>query len=88
MLFRSMFNKKDTPLGPFKLKDDEKTLRLHIFLDKAVMEVYVNGRACYSRMFESYQENDIGVEVFAKGGSATVKSIEAWEVKSIYDKQE
>ena len=53
-------------------------------LDKAVMEVYVNGRACYSRMLESYHENDIGIEVFTEDGSATVKSIEAWEMTSIW----
>ena len=81
---RGMFNEKDTPLGPFKLKDDEKTLRLNIFLDKAVMEIYVNGRACYSRMFESYNQNDLGVEVFAEDGSATVRSIDSWKIKPIW----
>ena len=78
-----VFNEDDKDLGPFKLNENEKTLKLHVFLDKAIMEVYVNGRACYSRLMEAGLE-DNGVEVFAQGGTVKVKSIDVWEMNSIY----
>jgi sucrose-6-phosphate hydrolase SacC (GH32 family) len=61
----------------------EKQLTFHLFLDKAVLELYVNGRACITRLIEHDEKNQ-RVAVFAEGGTAVVKSIDCWEVKSIW----
>jgi sucrose-6-phosphate hydrolase SacC (GH32 family) len=61
-----------------------KTLKLQVFLDKSVMEVYVDGgRECVTRVLSSPTE-DQGVEVFATGGTARVKTLQAWPVKPIW----
>ena len=83
-----MFNPEDKDQGPFRLEPDEKTLRLHVFLDKAVLEAYVNRRACFSRLLverpEDWHEQDQGVEVFAEGGTVTLRTVECWEMGSIW----
>jgi beta-fructofuranosidase len=68
---------------PFKLLPREKTLKLHVFLDKSVMEVFANNRACSTRVIYP-GENDLGVEAFATGGKARLRSLEAWPLRSIW----
>ena len=50
----------------FTLAEDEDMLMLHIFLDRSVMEVFVNdGRTCATRII--YPPEDAqGIEVFAQ----------------------
>ncbi|EEF60767.1 Glycosyl hydrolase family 32 domain protein [Pedosphaera parvula Ellin514] len=68
---------------PFKLHDNEKTLQLHILLDKSVMEVFINHRECVTKVI--YPEAaDLGVSLFANGGQARVKSLDIWRIKSIW----
>ncbi len=57
---------------PFQLRDGEKVLQVHVFLDKSVMEVFINGRECVTKVLYP-GEADLGVSVFASGGGATVK---------------
>ena len=68
---------------PLTLLDHEETLQLHLFVDRCALELYVNGRACFSRAICSPPE-DLGAAVFAEGGSATVKSLDAWNIKPIW----
>ncbi len=69
---------------PFKLGGDEKTLTLHIFLDKSVMEVFVNGgRECVTKVIYT-PEQDLGLELFATGGLAMVRSVDVWHIKPIW----
>jgi len=79
---RGLFNKDDKH-GPFKLLEKEKTLTLRIFLDKRAVEIYVNGRACFSRLIDP-DANDLGIELFAQGGRAKVNSIDVWEMNPIW----
>jgi len=68
---------------PFTLLESEKTLKLHVFIDRCAMEVFVNGRVCLSRAIYSPAE-DLGAAVWAEGGAATVKSLEVWRIKPIW----
>jgi len=69
---------------PFVLAEDEKMLKLRIFLDKSVMEVFVNdGREAVSKVIYPGKK-DLGVALFAVGGRAVVKSLDAWKMKSIW----
>jgi len=69
---------------PFDLADDEKTFTLGIFIDKSVMEVFVNGgRASITRCIEAAGK-DISIELFAEAGSVTVNSCDVWQMKSIW----
>ena len=65
-----------------KLSLDGGKLRLRVFLDRSVLEVYANERACFSRVIYP-GERDLGLAVFARDGTATVRSLEAWPMKPI-----
>jgi beta-fructofuranosidase len=68
-------------------KETEAPLNLHVFLDKSVMEVFVDGgRACVTRVHYPGEE-DLGVELFAEEGKATVKSIDVYEMRPIDEKE-
>ena len=59
-------------------------LKLHVFLDKSVLEVFVNdGAASITRVIYPGESNQ-GISVFASGGEVTLKSFDAWEMKSIW----
>ena len=61
-----------------------ETLRLHLFLDHSVMELFIqDGSAAVTRV--NYPpEEDLAVAAFAESGSATVVSLDAWEMASIW----
>src|SRR5262249_30866079 len=69
---------------PFVLGTSEKSLRLHVFLDHSVLEVYANARACATRIIQAAPE-DKGAALFARGGKAEAKSIESWPIHSIWE---
>lgn len=68
---------------PFSLRPDEKALTFHVFLDKSVVEVFANDRACVTRVINAKSE-DLGVEVFATRGEITVRSLKAWPLRPIW----
>ena len=60
-----------------------ETLKLHLFLDRSVMEVFVQDGATVTRV--NYpREEDTAVAAFATGGGATLVSFDAWEMASIW----
>ncbi len=68
--------------GQFSL-DPGEPLRLRIFVDCSVIEVFFNGRGCYTgRAYpESFEQT--GVFAFARGGNAKLRSLVAYEMKPI-----
>ncbi len=67
----------------FRLLEDESTLRLHVFLDKSVVEVYANDRACLTSVIDA-DVADVGVEVVAHGGATTLCTLDAWSLEPIW----
>jgi beta-fructofuranosidase len=61
-----------------------EVLKLHIFLDRSVVEVFVNGR-CYlaSRIYPERRDS-LGLELFARKGRVGVKSLDIWHLASIW----
>ncbi len=70
---------KSIEAGPFVLKADE-TLRLRVFVDKSVVEVFANGRQAVMRRIYPSREDSVGVRLFSNGGPANVATLEAWEM--------
>jgi len=66
---------------PFELKKGED-LNLRIFLDKSMVEVFVNDRQAAVYMHQHDKEN-VGISLFSKGGDITAK-VKGWKMKSIY----
>jgi beta-fructofuranosidase len=70
---------KGIEAGPFALKDDEP-LRLRVFVDKSVVEVFANDRQAVMRRIYPSREDSVGVALFSTGGPATVTTLEAWDI--------
>ncbi len=69
--------------GPLALGDGEP-LRLRIFIDRSVVEVFANGRQCLTlRVYPDRADSD-GVSVFARGSAAKLVSIDAWRMQNIW----
>jgi len=69
---------------PFDLAPGE-TLRLRIFLDRSVVEVFANGRQCITERIYPTRPDSMGVLLFSRGGSVNFKSVEAWDVAPTHD---
>jgi beta-fructofuranosidase len=68
-------------LGP---AGDERMLTLQVFLDRSVMEVFVNdGRRAVAKVIYP-GDKDLAIELFAEGGRAGVRSLDVWQIKSIW----
>jgi sucrose-6-phosphate hydrolase SacC (GH32 family) len=66
---------------PFELKKGED-LNLRIFLDKGMVEVFVNDRQAAVYMHQ-HDKGNVGISLFSKGGDITAK-VKSWKMKSIY----
>jgi beta-fructofuranosidase len=69
--------------GPVYLGDDQ-TVQLHVFVDRSVVEVFVNGKQCVAVRVYPDREDSLGVSLRAQGRDAKLKSLDAWQMKSIY----
>jgi sucrose-6-phosphate hydrolase SacC (GH32 family) len=65
--------------APFELRNGEK-LQLRIFIDRSILEVFANGRQCITQRIYPTRKDSLGVELFSKGGSMTVESLQAWNM--------
>ncbi len=68
--------------GNLMLAEGE-TLRLTIFVDCSVIEVFANGRMCLTERAYTAKPGNTGVALYAKGGSAKLKSLQVFEMKPI-----
>ncbi len=63
---------------------DQKNLRLHIFLDRSVMEVFIGaGHQAVTRVIYPRQD-DVHIQFFATNGTATLSSLDVWQMKPIW----
>ena len=67
-----------------ELMKGEKTLRLHIFLDQNCMELFANDWVVYTENMTGIGGNDLGLELFTKGGNTTIRSLDIWQLRSIW----
>jgi len=69
--------------GPLELAEGEP-LRLRIFLDRSIVGVFANGRACVTRRMYPTRADSLGIALTVRGASATVTSLDAWQMHSIW----
>ena len=69
--------------APLDLTPSEP-LKLRIFLDRSVLEVFANRRLCLSKRIYPARSDSLGVQLFADGDSVTARSIDAWAMASIW----
>jgi beta-fructofuranosidase len=68
-----------TQVAPLELRSGEK-LELRIFIDRSIIEIFANERQCITQRIYPTREDSTGIELFSKGGSMTVKSLQAWDM--------
>tara|TARA_R110002167_G_scaffold73727_1_gene206487 strand:+ start:31863 stop:33371 length:1509 start_codon:yes stop_codon:yes gene_type:complete len=62
----------------------EGKLKLQVFIDKSVMEVFINDGVTSVSRVEYPGENNLGISVFAENGDVILSSFDAWNLKSIW----
>ena len=74
--------RRDVRKGALHLASGE-TLKLRVFLDCSVIEVFANGRTCLTDRIYPSRANSLGIGLFALGGTAKLPSLDIWEMKPI-----
>jgi beta-fructofuranosidase len=69
--------------APILLGEDEP-LRLRVFVDRSVVEVFANGKQCVALRVYPDREDSTGVSLRAQGQDAVLSSLDAWQMQSIY----
>ena len=62
----------------------EEKLKLRVFVDRSVVEVFVNGRQCLAERVYPERGDSLGVSLRAQGAPAVLESLDAWQLDSIY----
>ncbi len=64
------------------LKDGE-TLQLHIFIDKSIVEAFVNYKDCACVRIYPENPQSTGISISAKGKPITLNSLDIWDMKKL-----
>jgi len=70
--------------GDFQILPGEEILKLRIFVDRSVIEVYANDREAMVCRAYPKREDSRGVRLFAKGETARFRVLNVWEMNSIW----
>lgn len=65
--------------APFVLPEGEP-LRLRVFLDRSILEVYANERQALVQRIDPVREDSTGISLFATGGQASLIRLDAWDM--------
>jgi sucrose-6-phosphate hydrolase SacC (GH32 family) len=69
--------------GPLEL-DEGEGLSLRVYIDHSVIEVFANRRAVITCRVYPTRADSRGVRLFASGGNAVLKRLNAWEMNKIW----
>ena len=69
--------------APLPLARGERKLKLRIFVDRSVLEVFANETVCITKTIAPL-DGRAALELRAEGGAANAKRIQAWPVKTIW----
>jgi beta-fructofuranosidase len=64
--------------------DSEEDLTLRVFIDRSVVEVFVNDVQCVAARVYPDRDDSMGVSFRSQGLDAELKGLDAWQMKSIY----
>ena len=70
-------------IGPLELTVGEP-LKLRIFVDRSVVEVFANGRQCVTKRIYPSRPDSLGVGLFTKDGRATLRSMNVWQMAAVW----
>ena len=67
------------------LLEEGELLELRVFVDRSVVEVFANGRQCLAVRVYPERADSIGVSLRAQGSGAWLRSLDAWQMNSIWE---
>lgn len=62
----------------------EENLKMRVFVDRSIVEVFVNDRQCLAVRVYPGRQDSVGVALRAVGRDVRLVVLDAWEMKSIY----
>ena len=62
----------------------DEPLKLRVFIDRSIVEVFVNGRQCLTARVYPDRDDSLGVSLRSQGKKATLKSLDAWQMNGIW----
>ncbi len=69
--------------GPVRIGGDEP-IRLRAFVDRSVIEVFINERQCVAQRVYPGREDSVGVSLRSQGSDSVMNSLDAWQMENIY----
>jgi beta-fructofuranosidase len=75
--------RRDACGAPLQLADGER-LRLRVFVDRSIIEVFANHDICITSRVYPTRPDSLGVRLFARGGSARLVAMDLWEIGAIW----
>ena len=60
-----------------------ENLKLRVFLDKSIIEVFINDRQA-ALAPHHYAPENLGITLFSQGGAVLVPEVKGWKLRSIY----
>jgi beta-fructofuranosidase len=75
-------DKRADVIGHFDLKGE--SFKLHIFIDKGLVQTYANDMKTITSWVYPTLEESKGLQIWAEDGDVKIKSMQVWEMKSIY----
>ncbi|GAJ12810.1 unnamed protein product, partial [marine sediment metagenome] len=63
---------------------ENRLVTMHIFLDRSIIEVFMNGNVLTGRTFP--RSDMVGVDIYSKGDKFDIKSFDLWKINSIWNK--
>ena len=64
--------------------DDDEPLKLRVFIDRSIVEVFINGRQCVAARVYPDRPDSLGVSLRAIGREAQLNLLDAWQMKDVY----
>lgn len=61
--------------------DSQGKIKLHVFLDRSIIEVFVNDEVAMASRIYPTRADSLGVRLVATGGEAQVKSMDVWTIE-------
>lgn len=63
---------------------DDGKLKLHLYLDRSMIEAYAGGKNSITSRVYPTQEDALGLELWSKGGEARIDKLQVWAMNSAY----
>ena len=62
---------------------DDEPLRLRVFIDTRIVEIFVNEQQCVAARGYPGRDDSVGVSLRAQGSTAILESLNAWQMSNI-----